>query len=402
MLRVKVADTGPGMTPGQKTHLFQPFHQGDASVTREHGGTGLGLTICRRLARAMGGDVRVGYSAPGRGSCFILELPLEPHAEAQLIQHLTEATATAALTTPADAGVTPLPLSGRVLLSEDGEDNQRLIAFHLERAGARVTVVANGQLALDAIGSANAAGEPFHLLITDMQMPVMDGYTLARTLRARRSTIPIIALTAHAMEEDRQRCLDAGCDDYATKPIEKRRLIAACTRWISVIRDPAPAYDHAGDQGVLHLEPSAEFSQTSVDDKPNLSGAPAIDDDAVLISELLEDPDMLPLVDGFLVLLAERMTQIEQHRTPLQRPELTSLAHQLKGAAGGYGFPTITEAARTVERFAGAGGTQREVDDAIASLGAMCRAAIRGSGAAAESLSCTTPPRPVSVNACHP
>jgi len=402
MLRVQVVDTGPGMTPAQMAHLFQPFHQGDASVTREHGGTGLGLTICRRLARAMGGDVRVEFSEPGRGSCFILEVPLEPHAQAQLIQHLTEATATAAFTTPTDAGVTPLPLSGRVLLAEDGEDNQRLIAFHLERAGARVTVVANGQLALDAIESANAAGEPFDVLVTDMQMPVMDGYTLARTLRARRSTLPVIALTAHAMGEDRQRCLDAGCDDYATKPIEKRLLIAACGRWMGVIRDPAPAHDHAADQCVLDLDQREDFFQASVDDEPDTSGVPAIDDDVVLISELLEDPDMLPLVEGFLVLLAERMTRIEQHRAPVQRPELTSLAHQLKGAAGGYGFPTITEAARTVERFAGAGGTQREVDDAIAALGALCRAAVRGRGAAADTLSCTTPPHPVSVNAYHP
>jgi len=240
------------------------------------------------------------------------------------------------------------------------------------------------------------------LLVTDMQMPVMDGYTLARTLRGRRSTIPIIALTAHAMAEDRQRCSDAGCDDYATKPIEQKSLIAACARWMGVIRDQAPGHDHAADQGVLDPDQSADVAQASVDDKPDPSGAPANGDDAVLLSELLEDPDMLLLVEGFLVLLAERMTRIEQHRTPMQRPELTSLAHQLKGAAGGYGFPTITEAARAVERFAGAGGTQREVDDAIAALGALCRAAVRGRGAAADTLSCTTPPHPVSVNAYHP
>jgi len=402
MLRVEVRDTGPGMTRAHLTHLFQPFHQGDASVTREHGGSGLGLTICRRLARTMGGDVRLEYSEPGRGSCFILEVPLEPHDDARLIHRLSDAATTTAIATPRGSGVTQTPLRGRVLLAEDGEDNQRLITFHLGRAGAQVTVVANGRLALDAIDAAAASGDPYMLVITDMQMPVMDGYTLARTLRARRSTIPVIALTAHAMAEDRQRCLDAGCDDYATKPIDKKLLVAACARWMGVSHALPPVGNGAGGKDFLDLDGSEDLSQETVRAEPDLIDRPADAGESVLISELLDDPDMLPLVQGFLVVLAERIALIEQHRALGQRAELTSLAHRLKGAAGGYGFPTITEAARTVERHAAAGGTQREVDDAIATLGAMCRAAIRGGGAAADTQAGITPVRAVFANVHQP
>jgi len=401
-----VRDTGPGLTSAQSAQLFQSFHQGDASVTREHGGTGLGLTISRRLARAMGGDVRLESSEPGRGCCFVLELPLDAHSEAQLIDRLTDVATATTPTTLTDAGVTATSLRGRVLLAEDGEDNQRLISFHLERAGAQVTVVANGQLALDAIEAANAAGQPYGLVITDMQMPVMDGYTLARTLRARRVTTPLIALTAHAMAEDRQRCLDAGCDDYATKPIEKKVLVATCARWMGVIREVRTANHEAagavngGD--LLDLDPSEDFSQDSVG-----AGLGRIDptpdaEESVLISELLEDPDMLPVVQSFLVLLAERIALIERQRDIGQRAELASLAHQLKGAAGGYGYPTITEAARTVERYAAAGGTQREVDHAVAALAAACRAALRGGGEDADTRGGTASAPVVSANLSLP
>jgi signal transduction histidine kinase/CheY-like chemotaxis protein len=387
LLRVEVRDTGPGMTSAQSTKLFQPFQQGDASVTREHGGTGLGLTICRRLARAMGGDVRLESSEPGRGSCFVLELPMETQGDVQLIHHLTEITSAVTPATLTVVTGAPTSLHGRILLAEDGEDNQRLISFHLERAGAQVTIVGNGQLALDAIDAADAAGEPFGLVITDMQMPVMDGYTLARTLRACQFTTPVIALTAHAMAEDRQRCIDAGCDDYATKPIDKKVLVATCIRWMGVSRE-APTRTEVVTSATHDAARVAYDDGVSGGGGVNVRGANVADievvpsaDDAVLISELLDDPDMLPLVQGFLVLLAERITLIEQQREIGQRAELASLAHQLKGAAGGYGYPTITEAARTLERYASAGGTQREVDDAIAALAATCRAAVRGGGA---------------------
>jgi CheY-like chemotaxis protein len=119
-----------------------------------------------------------------------------------------------------------------VLFAEDGPDNQRLIGLHLRRAGADVTLANNGRLALEAFAAANLAGEPFELLLLDMQMPELDGYATATQLRHNGATLPIIALTAHAMAGDRERCLQAGCSDYLTKPVDRARLIEACEWWL--------------------------------------------------------------------------------------------------------------------------------------------------------------------------
>jgi len=227
-LLIDIEDTGPGLQPEVASRLFVPFSQADASVTRKHGGTGLGLAICRRLAELMGGTVSLARTAPGQGSCFRVDLPLVPMPGSARIASLETRAAEAA----PKAALPSLRLSGRILLAEDGRDNQRLVSLHLGRAGAEVHIADNGRLALEQIERAEAAGKPFDLLLTDMQMPVMDGYTLARTLRERGCTLAVVALTAHAMSEDRQRCLDAGCDDYSTKPIDRNALLEVCTRWI--------------------------------------------------------------------------------------------------------------------------------------------------------------------------
>ncbi len=368
MLRIAVEDTGPGMTRIQARKLFQPFTQADASVTRKHGGTGLGLTICRRLAELMHGTVTLEYTAPGQGSRFVVELPLCAAEGAVLTESLgpvaTEGQGGRAAAALAVTGA----LAGRILLAEDGEDNRRLITYHLTRAGAEVTVVENGRLALDLIEASARNGQQFDLLVTDMQMPVMDGYTLARTLRKLGRTIPIVALTAHAMAEDRQKCLDAGCDDYATKPIDRVRLIAVCR---SLLGEPKASVS-SGVSGE-----SAAVPQPSAPAAPPPPAVPVASDD-VLLSDLADDPDMQELIGQFLQQLTTRIDAIDQSRGKDNRAALAAMAHQLKGAGGGYGYMSISEAARTVERFAAAGGTQKECDDAIDRLLARCQAAIRG------------------------
>ena len=233
-LRFEIKDTGPGMTPAQTQTLFKPFTQADTSVTRRHGGTGLGLSISRRLAEIMGGDVKLEASEPGVGSLFSLELPFLAVADARLLH---ESCVTRTAQVEGEDGVAPVPtaplnLEGRYLLAEDNVVNQRLILFHLKKAGAHVDVTEDGREALEMIIAADAAGNSYQLLLTDMQMPEMDGYTLARTLRDRANDIPIIALTAHAMAEDRQKCIDAGCNDYVTKPIDRATLLETCRRWV--------------------------------------------------------------------------------------------------------------------------------------------------------------------------
>ena len=213
-LLVDVADTGVGIAPEKIESIFRPFEQGDTSSTRRHDGTGLGLTISRRLADLLGGDLTAN-SVLGVGSVFSLSIPA-PAAEST--GPAQEPSALAPAGGPGSAGE---KLCGRVLLVEDGPDNQRLISFILRRAGLCVSLAGNGREALDLI----EAGGEFDLIVTDMQMPEMDGYEATRRLRAMGYTLPVLALTANAMEGDRERCLEAGCDEYEPKPIDRASLI---------------------------------------------------------------------------------------------------------------------------------------------------------------------------------
>ncbi len=230
LLRVEIEDTGVGMEESQALRLFEPFSQADNSVTRKHGGTGLGLAISRRLAQKMGGDVRLEKTAPGVGSTFVVEVPLLPAEDTPLTSALRMPKKAEPAETAGDAE--ELTIDGRILIAEDNAVNQRLIEFHLKRAGAETVVANHGREALEIL-LASRPGE-FALLVTDMQMPEMDGYTLAGELRKRGFSLPIIALTAHAMAEDRQKCLDAGCNDYVTKPINRPTLVKTCRKWLDV------------------------------------------------------------------------------------------------------------------------------------------------------------------------
>jgi PAS domain S-box-containing protein len=227
-LRIDVIDTGIGMPESALSKLFIPFSQADDSMTRRFGGTGLGLTISKRLAQLLGGDISVTTSQ-GSGSTFSVVISTGPLKNATWIERPGAPTVREESHSPAG----PATLHARILLAEDGPDNQRLICFHLKRAGIQVTSVQNGQEAVDHFASSNAPTEAFDLILMDMQMPVLDGYAATRKLRELGVRIPIIALTAHAMADDRQKCLDAGCDDYATKPIDAAALIAACRKWIT-------------------------------------------------------------------------------------------------------------------------------------------------------------------------
>jgi PAS domain S-box-containing protein len=220
-----IADTGIGMTPEQVSHLFQPFAQGDPTTSRRFGGTGLGLVISKRLAEMLGGDITVS-SSPGKGSTFCLTVDAGPIDQLQRVA--THPAIPSAVPEMQDESTPPAPslLRGRILLAEDGADNQRLISLILKKAGAEVTVADNGKVALDFALTAARNQEPFDLILMDMQMPVMDGYDATRNLRAQGLAVPIVAITAHAMAGDQQKCIDAGCDDYISKPVNRNSLLA--------------------------------------------------------------------------------------------------------------------------------------------------------------------------------
>ncbi|MFN0241615.1 MAG: CHASE domain-containing protein [Planctomycetota bacterium] len=226
LLAMRVEDTGHGMDEQQLARLFEPFMQADSSTTRKHGGTGLGLTITKRLANLLGGEV-TAECALARGCRFTVTVATGPvddtHADAR----------TTALEPRAPLPVANVTrLNGRILLVEDGRDNQRLISVHLKRAGAEVEFADNGRIAIERVTAACARGSAFDLVLMDMQMPELDGYDATRALRALGYGGAIVALTAHAMQGDRDRCLAAGCNDYATKPIERDTFLATCARWM--------------------------------------------------------------------------------------------------------------------------------------------------------------------------
>ena len=222
-----VADTGIGLTQEQAGRLFRPFTQADNSTTRRFGGTGLGLTISKRLAQMLGGDISL-HSELGKGSRFVVTVATGPLAGVPMCAGGIEVPRARKLKPGPSAAL----LCGRVLLAEDGPDNQRLLSFQLRRAGAEVEVAEHGQAALESICAAAAAGRPFDLILMDMQMPVLDGLSAVRELRRTGCRLPIVALTANAMPQDRESCLRAGCDDFQTKPIDRHRLLECCARWL--------------------------------------------------------------------------------------------------------------------------------------------------------------------------
>jgi PAS domain S-box-containing protein len=232
MIEFIVVDTGPGMREDQLKIIFEPFVQADRNIYHRYGGTGLGLAFSRKLAYLLGGEITV-ESALGKGSAFRLRLPTGPLDGVRMIQSPVSEeiylikTSCCLLDEPKD-----VQLKGSILLAEDGIDNQRLIAHILRKAGADITGVDNGQAALDEALNAWRRGNPFDLILMDMQMPVMDGCTAVRRLRDLGYSHPIVALTAHAMQEARRQCLEAGCDNYVTKPISRRSLLGLAAQYL--------------------------------------------------------------------------------------------------------------------------------------------------------------------------
>lgn len=219
LLRVLISDSGCGISPVKQNQLFQPFVQADSSTTRKYGGTGLGLILSRRLARALGGDVTLSESKPNVGSTFEVTIRCTHDTQTAFAEIHK-------FPRPYDEGISlerreTGDLTGLdILLAEDGPDNQELIRFFLTSSGANVDVAQNGQEALEL-----ARKHRYDLVLMDIQMPIVDGYSATRRLRAMGYTVPIVALTAHAMVEDKDRCLNAGCNGYITKPVFRETLI---------------------------------------------------------------------------------------------------------------------------------------------------------------------------------
>ncbi|MFO0957686.1 MAG: PAS domain S-box protein [Isosphaeraceae bacterium] len=322
-LHLEVEDHGIGMTPEQLGQLFAPFQQADSSTTRHFGGTGLGLSITRRLVEAMGGRIAV-ESAVGLGSRFTVWLPMvfDPDRTEWLAP---EELATRAAPDPQpDDSLPDRRLKGRVLVAEDSVDIRRVLLYHLHRLGLEVEVAENGIQAVDM-----AQARPFDVILMDMQMPELDGYGATSSLRRRGYRKPIVALTAHAMRDDREKCIRAGCTDYLTKPVQPGHLA-----------DVLAAYIPPG--------PSGPFG----DHPPR--GTPA--DRGGISSEFRSDPEMMDLVRAYVESLPVTAAGLRSAARKGDLNVVAELAHRTKGVGAMYGYPALTEQAALIEAAAQDGG----------------------------------------------
>lgn len=226
-LRIDVIDTGIGIREDQVRNLFHPFTQADMTMSRQYGGTGLGLAISQRLARMLGGDITVA-SEYGRGSCFTVTL--DPGAVV-VSSPPNDAVGESAAPPPRPIAARVLE-NAHILIVDDAPDNRKLLSYHIKKAGGSFDLAENGEIAVNLVRHARCS-RPYDAVLMDMQMPVLDGYQATAAIRNDGDRLPIIALTAHAMSGDREKCLDAGCDDFLTKPIDRVALIETLARYVA-------------------------------------------------------------------------------------------------------------------------------------------------------------------------
>ncbi|MDJ0848643.1 MAG: ATP-binding protein [Myxococcota bacterium] len=331
---VEVVDTGIGMPPEKLDAIFEPFVQADASVTRRFGGTGLGLDISRRLARMLGGDIVV-ESALGEGSTFAVSIDPGSLEGVRLLEP-EEAFSAASGAAAEDAVRWSFP-PARVLVVDDGEENRELLQLVLGDAGLEVQGAENG-----AVAVSKALEGGFDLVLMDVQMPVMDGYTATARLREAGLEIPIFALTAHAMKGFERECLDAGFSGYLTKPVRIDQLLETLASQL-------------GGRRVEVTSPARA--------KPALQPEAA----APVVSRLAADPRLRPTLRRFAGRLVERLETMRVAHGSGDFGQLAELAHWLKGAAGTVGFDAFTEPAENLEEMARER-KANEIDGALARL----------------------------------
>ena len=232
-LNITITDTGIGISPQDQRSIFDPFRQAEENLTRSFGGAGLGLAISRDLARVLGGDVTV-ESTVGKGSTFTLTI-----APGEIRYDLPSSS-----TATGQSTHTTLK-SNKILIVDDAKDNRILLQHFFKKTAAQIEFAQDGQQAIDAINAAIESDSPFDLVLMDMQMPVLDGYHATVQLRKQGITTPIIAVTSHALEGDREHCLEAGCNEYMSKPVNKSDLINACANLISQYQSQNPSSSQA-------------------------------------------------------------------------------------------------------------------------------------------------------------
>jgi len=326
-LGFRIQDTGIGIPEEDIPQLFSPFTQGDASTTRRHGGTGLGLAITRSLIERMGGEIHVD-SKPGEGSMFWFDLKFK-HAPGGIVADQEEETA-ARQKTSASSQAPRLERPLHILVAEDNNQSQTLMHLMLESIGATCEIVSNGKEAVEAWKDRR-----FDAVLMDCQMPVMDGYEASRAIRdletAGRKTL-IIALTAHAFQEERDKCLDAGMDDHVGKPIRLETLVAALNRWTT------PALVQSDSQKLHqghYRVPDVTLDLNTVEILRKMCGTDRI--------------GFRGMVDSFLQSTRGTLKEIRHDLDQGDYRSIREKAHSVQGSVGMYGAGLLMRLLRELE-----------------------------------------------------
>ena len=343
-----VEDTGAEISSEQQRRIFEPFSaysteaaakagQTDDSAAHGFGGTGLGLAIARYLAELLGGSITV-RSTVGEGSVFSLVIPTG--APTSVVVEHSSPVGTAESGQKLSAGTDNPKLRGRILIAEDSLTNQTLIKLLLERLGLEAVIVENGQQAVQ-----KAMTEKFDIILMDIQMPVMNGYEATESLRKEGVKAPIVAVTACAMKGDDEKCFSAGCSDYISKPIDKKKLVETLSKYLSVAET-----DRRGD-----LASTTEEKSVAAEVKPQGAsgsfGSPSdIEIDWQLLIERLGDEGLVDeIMPIFIKDNTERMKVLIQAMEKVDQKEIKFYAHSLKGATATIGAARISELAKQLE-----------------------------------------------------
>jgi two-component system, sensor histidine kinase len=324
VLQFDVTDTGIGMSPAIVDILFEPFAQADVSTTRRFGGTGLGLSICKRLVKLMGGEIGVTSEA-GEGSHFFFQVKMKVTDTSAEDVHMESLVNSSEVSFRFAPGI-------RVLIAEDNAINQKVASKLLEKLGIRADSVGNGIEAIEALEKI-----PYHLVLMDCQMPEMDGYTAARKIRsiARFAKIPIVAMTASAIEGDRERCFSAGMSDYMPKPIKFQLLEEIMKKWLKTPSSSEEVVPAALDAGVL-----ADL-------------------------RMLDDPSGPTMIEELSALFhSSAESKVTELRAALVKSDFEAVkrvAHQMKSSTGNFGALALSRMFAELETLMEPSGSLRDI-----------------------------------------